>query len=154
MDAFNPELITHTLDLISVSRCRWLFVCQHHQHAVTGGRTMIHHPVLLYPEASPTGSAAGHHDGGNARQRVRLPSMPHVRTFLRLLTGNSRMNTTVARAFPAFTGIRRSPEQPETGGRGAGCTDCQPRECCPLPLPVDVQAELFPEVLHARTDAG
>jgi hypothetical protein len=27
-------------------------------------------------------------------------------------------------------------------------------EYCPLPLPVDVQAELFPEVLHTRTDAG
>jgi hypothetical protein len=25
-------------------------------------------------------------------------------------------------------------------------------ECCPLPLPVDVQAELFPEVQHTRTE--
>ncbi|WND97947.1 plasmid SOS inhibition protein A (plasmid) [Escherichia coli] len=25
-------------------------------------------------------------------------------------------------------------------------------ECCPLPLPVDVQAELFPEVQHSRTE--
>jgi hypothetical protein len=24
--------------------------------------------------------------------------------------------------------------------------------CCPLPLPVDVQAELFPEVQHSRTE--
>lgn len=33
----------------------------------------------------------------NARQRgARLSAAPHVRTFLRLLTGNSRMNTTVA----------------------------------------------------------
>ncbi|MGY0281530.1 plasmid SOS inhibition protein A, partial [Klebsiella michiganensis] len=27
------------------------------------------------------------------RLGARLPAMPHVRTFLRLLTGNSRMNT-------------------------------------------------------------
>jgi hypothetical protein len=57
-----------------------------------------------------------------ARQRgARLPSMPHVRTFLRLLTGCSRINTTWPAAFPAFTVIQRPPEQPETGGRGAGC---------------------------------
>lgn len=33
---------------------------------------------------------------------ARLPAMPHVRTFLRLLTGNSRMNTTVAQRIPGL----------------------------------------------------
>lgn len=38
----------------------------------------------------------------NARQRgARLSAAPHVRTFLRILTGNSRMNTTWRSAFPA-----------------------------------------------------
>nr|WP_236745174.1 plasmid SOS inhibition protein A [Klebsiella variicola] len=87
-----------------------------------------------------------------ARQRgARLPSMPHVRTFLRLLTGCSRINSDVARRILAFTVIQRPPFQPETGGRGAGYAYLQPREYCPLPLTMDVQAELFPEVLHTRT---
>ena len=39
----------------------------------------------------------------NARQRgARLSAAPHVRTFLRLLTGNSRMNTTVAQRIPGL----------------------------------------------------
>ncbi len=38
-----------------------------------------------------------------ARQRgARLPSMPHVRTFLRLLTGCSRINSDVARRIPGL----------------------------------------------------
>ncbi len=42
-----------------------------------------------------------------ARQRgARLPSMPHVRTFLRLLTGCSRINSDVARRIP---GLHRDP---------------------------------------------
>ena len=37
----------------------------------------------------------------DARQRgARLPSMPHVRTFLRLLTGSGRINNEVARRVP------------------------------------------------------
>ncbi|SAV72938.1 plasmid SOS inhibition protein A [Klebsiella pneumoniae] len=65
-----------------------------------------------------------------ARQRgARLPSMPHVRTFLRLLTGCSRINSDVARRMLISS-------------HG---------EYCPLPLTMDVQAELFPEVLHTRT---
>ena len=37
----------------------------------------------------------------NARQRgARLSAAPHVRNFLRILTGNSRMNTTVAQRIP------------------------------------------------------
>ncbi len=43
-----------------------------------------------------------------ARQRgARLPSMPHVRTFLRLLTGCSRINSDVARRIP---GLHRDPK--------------------------------------------
>ncbi|SYS14887.1 plasmid SOS inhibition protein A [Klebsiella pneumoniae] len=39
----------------------------------------------------------------NARQRgARLSAAPHVRTFLRLLAGNSRMNTTVAQRIPGL----------------------------------------------------
>ncbi len=67
-----------------------------------------------------------------ARQRgARLPSMPHVRTFLRLLTGCSRINSDVARRIPAFTVIQRPPFQPETGGRGAGDAYLQPRGILP-----------------------
>ena len=44
----------------------------------------------------------------DARQRgTRLPSMPHVRTFLRLLTGSSRINSTVAQSIP---GLHRDPK--------------------------------------------
>lgn len=63
-----------------------------------------------------------------ARQHgARLPSMPHVRTFLRLLTGCSRINSDVARRIH---GLHRDPKtafQPETGGRGTGNAYLQPR---------------------------
>lgn len=64
-----------------------------------------------------------------ARQRgARLPSMPHVRTFLRLLTGCSRINSDVARRIPGLhRDPKRPPFQPETGGRGAGYAYLQPR---------------------------
>ncbi|EJG2388728.1 plasmid SOS inhibition protein A [Kluyvera ascorbata] len=83
----------------------------------------------------------------------KLPSLPHVRTFLRVLTGSSRLNATVARQIPGLNWVPKNRhsnlKQVEealdvmlsTGG-----------EACPLPLTQDVQAELFPEVMHTRTD--
>ena len=63
-----------------------------------------------------------------ARQRgARLPSMPHVRTFLRLLTGCSRINSDVARRIP---GLHRDPKDRLSSLK---------------------QVENFPEVLHTRT---
>ncbi|EPV8438197.1 plasmid SOS inhibition protein A [Klebsiella variicola] len=87
------------------------------------------------------------------RLGARLPAMPHVRTFLRLLTGNSRMNTTVAQRIPGLnwdpkhrlSSLKQVEEALDELIASHG-------ECCPLPLPVDVQAELFPEVLHTRTE--
>lgn len=89
----------------------------------------------------------------SSRERgTRLPAMPWVRTFLRLLTGSSRINATVARQIPGLNWVPKnrhsSLKQVEealdtmiaTGG-----------EACPLPLTPDVQAELFPEIMHTRT---
>ena len=84
---------------------------------------------------------------------ARLPAMPYVRTFLRVLTGCSRLNATVARQIPGLNWVPKNRhsnlKQVEealnvmlaTGG-----------EACPLPLTLDVQAELFPEIMHTRTD--
>lgn len=88
-----------------------------------------------------------------ARQRgARLPSMPHVRTFLRLLTGCSRINSDVARRIP---GLHRDPkDRPSSLKQVEEALDMlisSHGEYCPLPLTMDVQAELFPEVLHTRT---
>ena len=90
----------------------------------------------------------------NARQRgARLSAAPHVRTFLRLLTGNSRMNTTVAQRIP---GLNWDPKHRLSSLKqveeALDALIASHGECCPLPLPVDVQAELFPEVLHTRTE--
>ncbi|UTJ60292.1 plasmid SOS inhibition protein A [Klebsiella michiganensis] len=84
---------------------------------------------------------------------ARLPSMPHVRTFLRILTRNSRMNTAVALRIPGLnwdpkhrlSSLKQVEEALDELIASHG-------ECCPLPLPVDVQAELFPEVQHTRTE--
>jgi hypothetical protein len=87
------------------------------------------------------------------RLGARLPAMPHVRTFLRLLTGNSRMNTTVAQRIP---GLNWDPKHRLSSLKqveeALDALIASHGECCPLPLPVDVQAELFPEVLHTRTE--
>jgi hypothetical protein len=89
------------------------------------------------------------------RLGARLPAMPHVRTFLRLLTGNSRMNTTVAQRIP---GLNWDPKHRLSSLKqveeALDALIASHGECCPLPLPVDVQAELFPEVLHTRQNAG
>ncbi|EEE0771394.1 plasmid SOS inhibition protein A [Salmonella enterica] len=84
---------------------------------------------------------------------ARLPALPHARTFLRVLTGSSRINTAVAQRIP---GLNWEPKNRQ-------CSLKQVEEAldrliatkgehCPLPLSVDVQAELFPEVMHTRTD--
>ncbi|CAH1479738.1 plasmid SOS inhibition protein A [Klebsiella pneumoniae] len=88
-----------------------------------------------------------------ARQRgARLPSMPHVRTFLRLLTGCSRINSDVARRIP---GIHRDPKDRLSSLKqveeALDMLISSHGEYCPLPLTMDVQAENFPEVLHTRT---
>ena len=88
-----------------------------------------------------------------ARQRgARLPSMPHVRTFLRLLTGCSRINSDVARRIP---GLHLDPKDRLSSLKqveeALDMLISSHGEYCPLPLTMDVQAELFPEVLHTRT---
>lgn len=83
----------------------------------------------------------------------RLPAMPYVRTFLRLLTGSGRLNATVARQIPGLhwvpknrhSNLKQVEEALDTMIATGG-------EACPLPLTGDVQAELFPEVMHTRTD--
>lgn len=92
----------------------------------------------------------------NARQRgARLSAAPHVRTFLRLLTGNSRMNTTVAQRIP---GLNWDPKHRLSSLKqveeALDALIASHGECCPLPLPVDVQAELFPEGSTAGLSAG
>ena len=38
---------------------------------------------------------------------TKLPSLPHVRTFLRVLTGSSRLNASVARQIPGLNWYQR-----------------------------------------------
>lgn len=89
----------------------------------------------------------------SARERgARLPAMPYVRTFLRLLTGSGRINATVANKIPGLhwvpnnrhSNLKQVEEALNTMIATGG-------EACPLPLTIDVQAELFPEVMHTRT---
>ena len=85
--------------------------------------------------------------------RHRVPAMPYVRTFLRLLTGSDRLNATVARQIPGrhwkpknrHSNLKQVEEALDTMIATGG-------EACPLPLNGDVQAEIFPEVRHTRTD--
>lgn len=90
----------------------------------------------------------------DARLRgARLPSMPHVRTFLRILTGCSRINSTVARRIP---GLHRDPKDRLNNLKQVEAAldslIASQGAFCPLPLSTDVQAELFPEVMHTQTD--
>ena len=84
---------------------------------------------------------------------AKLPSLPHVRTFLRVLTGSSRLNATVARQIPGLNWVPKNRhsnlkqvEEALDAMIATGGKDCR------LPLTLDVQAELFPEVMHTRTD--
>ncbi|EIY5107340.1 plasmid SOS inhibition protein A, partial [Klebsiella quasipneumoniae] len=73
-------------------------------------------------------------------------------TFLRLLTGCSRINSDVARRIP---GLHRDPKDRLSSLKqveeALDMLISSHGEYCPLPLTMDVQAELFPEVLHTRT---
>ncbi|QMD64627.1 plasmid SOS inhibition protein A [Citrobacter sp. RHB35-C17] len=84
---------------------------------------------------------------------ARLPALPHVRTFLRVLTGSSRINTAVAQRIP---GLNWEPKNRMTSLKqveeALDRLIASKGEHCPLPLSTDVQAELFPEVMHTRTD--
>lgn len=83
---------------------------------------------------------------------AKLPSLPYVRVFLRELTGSSRINSDVARRIPGLfwepkdrlITLKQIEEALDRLIASHG-------EYCPLPLSRDVQAELFPEVLHTRT---
>lgn len=87
------------------------------------------------------------------RRGARLPALPHARTFLRILTGSSRINTTVAQRIPGLNwepknrlcSLKHVEEALDRLISSHG-------ESCPLPLSTDVQAELFPEVMHTRTE--
>lgn len=110
-----------------------------------------HALVSLKPARQAAIQAISHVE--SARERgAQLPAMPYVRTFLRVLAGSSRLNATVAQQIPGLNWVPKNRhsnlKQVEealdlmiaTGG-----------EACPLPLTLDVQAELFPEVTHTRT---
>jgi len=83
----------------------------------------------------------------------RLPELPYVRTFLRILTGSSRINTQVARRIPGLNWEPKSRlvslKQVEEALEILLSTH---GEKCPLPLPVDMQGAFFPEVAHNRAD--
>jgi hypothetical protein len=82
---------------------------------------------------------------------ARLPALPHVRTFLRVPTGSSRINSAVAQRIPGLfwqsnnrlTTLKQVEEALDMLIASGG-------EICPSPLCQDVQAELFPEVVHSR----
>ncbi|WP_323095919.1 plasmid SOS inhibition protein A [Klebsiella variicola] len=86
-------------------------------------------------------------------KRVAMHPAEQISGFLRLLTGNSRMNTTVAQRIPGLSWDPKhrlsSLKQVE---EALDALIASHGEYCPLPLPVDVQAELFPEVQHSRTE--
>ena len=81
-----------------------------------------------------------------------ITAMSSVSDCLRS-SAHSRLNATVARQIPGLnwvpknrhSNLKQVEEALEvmlaTGG-----------EACPLPLTLDVQAELFPEIMHTRTD--
>lgn len=110
-----------------------------------------HALVSLKPARQAAIQAISHVE--SARERgARLPAMPYVRTFLRLLTGSGRLNATVANKIPGLhwvpnnrhSNLKQVEEALNTMIATSG-------EACPLPLTIDVQAELFPEVMHTRT---
>ncbi|EGT5679648.1 plasmid SOS inhibition protein A, partial [Cronobacter dublinensis subsp. dublinensis] len=101
--------------------------------------------VSLKPARQAAIQAISHVE--SARERgARLPAMPYVRTFLRLLAGSGRLNATVANKIPGLhwvpnnrhSNLKQVEEALNTMIATSG-------EACPLPLTIDVQAELFPE---------
>ena len=66
--------------------------------------------------------------------------MPYVRTFLRVLTGCSRINSTVARRIP---GLHRDPKELLNNLKQVeevlDALIASQGKCCPLPLSTDVQ---------------
>lgn len=82
----------------------------------------------------------------------RLPELPYVRTFLRILTGSSRINTDVARRIP---GLNWHPKNRLVSLKQVEAALeillASHGEKCPLPLPIDIQGELFPELVHNHT---
>ncbi len=111
-----------------------------------------HALVSLKPARQAAIQAISHVESARERS-ARLPAMPYVRTFLRLLTGSGRLNATVANKIPGLhwvpgnrhSNLKQVEEALNTMIATGG-------ETCPLPLTPDVQAELFPEVMHTRTD--
>lgn len=73
----------------------------------------------------------------------RLPELPYVRTFLRILTGSSRINTDVARRIP---GLNWHPKNRLVSLKQVEAALeillASHGEKCPLPLPIDIQGEL------------
>ncbi len=84
---------------------------------------------------------------------AKLPSLPHVRTFLRVLTGSSRLNASVARQIPGLNWVPKNRHSNlKQVEEALDAMIATAGEACPLPLTLDVQAELFPAVIHTRTD--
>lgn len=82
-----------------------------------------------------------------------LSENPYARAFLRRLAGSSRINTRSAQQIPGLswnpgyrlTSLKQVEEALNTLIHTYG-------EHCPLPLPVDVQAAIFPEITWQHTE--
>lgn len=82
-----------------------------------------------------------------------LSENPYARAFLRRLAGSSRINTRAAQQIPGLswnpgyrlTSLKQVEEALNTLIHTHG-------EHCPLPLPVDVQAAIFPEITWQHTE--
>lgn len=109
-------------------------------------------PFPCYPATCSTGCTAGHHDGGRCSPARHSSAIDATcANFLRLLTGCGRINSEVARRIP---GLYRDPKDRLSNLKqveeALDVLIASNGEYCPLPLSQDVQAELFPEVRHAR----
>lgn len=91
LPSWSPEVISHTLSLVA------------HLDA-DGGRIMIplSHTLVALKPARQTVLQAIMTVEEFRRRGARLPSLPDVRTFLRVLTGSSRINTAVAQRIPGL----------------------------------------------------
>ena len=87
------------------------------------------------------------------RDGRRLPAMPFLRAFLRLLIGSGRLNTGTALRIPGLGwDVRHRTCTLKQVGKALEQLLASRGETCPLPLPGDVQTELFPEVMHSRLE--